>query len=148
MSIRQIEETDRDEWLRLRRELWPDIAAETHHEKMTRILTEIGQHAVFGCSRAEGGLTGFLEMSIHLGPESNTTRDIVAHIEGWYVEPGERQHGIGRSLILAAEKWARSIGCSSLTSDAEVHNQAGQEAHHALGFEETRRLVHFRKVLR
>jgi len=71
----------------------------------------------------------------------------VGYLEGWYVEPELRRMGIGRSLVAAAEKWARERQCVEMASDAEVGNESSVAAHLRLGYEETARLVHLRKDL-
>ena len=47
----------------------------------------------------------------------------------------------------AAEAWSRERDFTELASDTEVENLDSQNAHAACGFEETERLVKFRKVL-
>ena len=71
----------------------------------------------------------------------------VAFLEGWYVIPEARGNGTGRALVAAAEDWARSKGLRALGSDTELPNEASINAHKALGFEETERLVCFLKRL-
>jgi len=62
------------------------------------------------------------------------------------VAAGVRRKGVGAMLVRAAEDWARHQGCSEFGSDTEIDN-AASIAHKALGFEETERLVCFRKTL-
>ena len=71
----------------------------------------------------------------------------VGYIEGWYVNPDLRQAGWGRALVQAAEAWARSRGYAEIASDCLLENEVSLRAHTALGFEETERLIHFRKPL-
>jgi aminoglycoside 6'-N-acetyltransferase I len=71
----------------------------------------------------------------------------VGYVEGWYVDPDLRGKGVGRTLVSRAEIWAREMGFTELASDAELRNDGSIRAHHALGFHETFRLVHFVKPL-
>ena len=71
----------------------------------------------------------------------------VAFLEGWYVIPKPQGTGVGRALVAAAEGWARSKGLRELGSDTELHNEVAINAHKALGFEETERIVCFLKRL-
>ena len=71
----------------------------------------------------------------------------VAFLEGWYVIPEARWTGAGRALVAAAEDWARLRGFQELGSDTELRNEAAINAHKALGFEETERIVCFLKRL-
>jgi RimJ/RimL family protein N-acetyltransferase len=45
------------------------------------------------------------------------------------------------------EDWAIGLGCAEFISDVELYNKASQQAHEALGFEETERVVYYRKRL-
>ena len=51
-------------------------------------------------------------------------------------------------LVAEAERWAASVGCSEFASDALIDNTRSRAMHAALGFEETERVVFFRKALR
>ena len=59
------------------------------------------------------------------------------------------KHGAcaGRALVAAVELWTREQGCTELASDALLDNEASHRAHAACGFEETERVVYFRKHL-
>jgi aminoglycoside 6'-N-acetyltransferase I len=70
----------------------------------------------------------------------------VGYVEGRYVDPDVRRHGIGRSLV-AAEAWALSKGCRQMASDALIDNAVSIESHARLGYREVERLVHFAKDL-
>ena len=146
MHVRPLKPADRDEWARLRAALWPDCPAENHRQEMADILDNPQEEAVFVSPRPDEGLQGFLEARIRPlahGCESGP----VGYIEGWYVEPGARQQGVGGALVAAAEEWARSKGCQEMGSDTEVENGLSQLVHRHLGYEEVERLVHFRKDL-
>jgi aminoglycoside 6'-N-acetyltransferase I len=101
---------------------------------------------VFVCERPAEGLAGFLELSIRNYAEGCTGP--VPHVESWYVDPDVRRLGIGKSLMGAAEGWARAAGYDEIASDATLANRASQSAHGAVGFDEVERAVHFRKKLR
>ncbi|HEX6513910.1 MAG TPA: aminoglycoside 6'-N-acetyltransferase, partial [Chloroflexota bacterium] len=71
----------------------------------------------------------------------------VGFLEGWFVAQEHRRKGVGGMLVRAAEEWARDQGCAEFGSDTEIDNTVSIAAHKALGFEETERLVCFRKNL-
>ena len=71
----------------------------------------------------------------------------MAYLEAWYVDADVRRRGIGAALVAASERWAVEQRCTEFASDALIDNQVSQLAHQALGFEETGRVVNFRKDL-
>lgn len=101
---------------------------------------------MFVAQTAEGSLVGFAEVDLRPYVDGCRTSP-VGYLEGWYVAPAFRRRGTGRALVRAAESWARSIGCAEFASDTGIANRVSQRAHRALGFEETERLVLFRRTL-
>jgi aminoglycoside 6'-N-acetyltransferase I len=104
------------------------------------------RNAVFVVDRGAGQLGGFLEASLRPFVEDCHTSP-VGYIEGWYVEADLRQQGLGGELVKAAEQWAIDRGCREMASDCELDNDVSLKSHLALGYEETGRLIHFRKSL-
>ena len=145
-TIRTFREDDLGEWYRLRRLLWDETAEDEHKEEMMNIIEHSDTQFVVVADNGGGRLLGFLEASIRPFVEDCST-DHVGYLEGWLVDPEFRRCGIGRGLVDHAEKWARSHGCTEMASDAEVDNETSIAAHHQLGYDETSRLVHFRKDL-
>ncbi len=145
-TVRPLSVTDTEHWLRLRRQLWPNAPLEEHLREMEAVLARPEEHAVFLSIGDDGHPNGFVEVSLRSCAEGCTTRP-VGYIEGWFVEDRARGRGIGRALIDAAEEWARARGCRELASDADIANEAGQQAHRALGFEEVGRSVHYRRAI-
>jgi aminoglycoside 6'-N-acetyltransferase I len=146
IRVRGPRDEDRAEWLRMRRALYPDCPdaqQECEIEECLRGDTD----AVFVAERPGGGLCGFVEVSIRPWAV-NCEAMPVGYLESWYVDPDARQQGTGRALVEAAEAWARSRGCRQMASDAELWNSVSQQAHGSLGYEETARLVLFKKDLR
>ncbi|MBU0719126.1 MAG: GNAT family N-acetyltransferase [Planctomycetes bacterium] len=146
MQVRLLGSGDHDEWLRMRRCLWPDCAIDILQAEMTDILADRNDQAVFVAVRSAGSLGGFAETSIHPHAIGCDTRP-VGYLEGWYVDQDLRGSGIGRELLAAAESWARLRGCLEMASDALLDNQVSLAAHHACGYSTTARLVHFKKRL-
>ena len=146
MLVRQVNEDDRTEWLRMRSALWPDCSLEDHHSEMHDQLAEPARYAVFVAERGTGQLGGFLEASLRAFAEGCRTSP-VGYIEGWYVDADLRQQGLGGELVKAAEQWAIARGCTEMASDCELDNDVSFRAHLALGYEETDRVIQFRKAL-
>lgn len=155
LRVRPITLADREAWIALRRELWPDHTAEylandadavlrsrRHHRlwrasmRMTVLLAEVGP----------GRIVGFAEVDLRPFADGCRTSP-VGYLEGWYVKAEFRRKGVGRALVRAAEDWARDQGCKEMASDTELRNLASQGAHRALRYTEVDRLVHFRRDL-
>ena len=69
----------------------------------------------------------------------------MAFLEGLFVVAGSRRQGIARALVESVAAWALAEGCSELASDSLLDNTAAHAAHRALGFQETERVVYFRR---
>lgn len=143
--VRPIGESDLEEWFRLRTLLWDETPETEHRAEMLDILDHYDTQQVF-VAESDGGLVGFLEASIRPFVEDCYT-DRVGYLEGWYVEIPFRRKGVGAELVRSAEQWARISGCAEMASDAELGNNVSVRAHTKLGYEETSRLIHFRKEL-
>ena len=146
VSIRRVTRDDRNEWLRMRRALWPDCRDDKQAHEMTEYLADRRHRSVFVAELKNGHLRGFLEATLR--PEAPGCESTpVGYLEGWYVDPDARKRGVGRRLVAAAERWARSLGCSEVASDCALDNSVSRAAHRALGYEEVERLIHFRRRL-
>jgi aminoglycoside 6'-N-acetyltransferase I len=148
MVIRAVTAADAQDWLRLRRCLWPDADPEEHREEVERYFAgERREPAeVLLALDDHGAPVGLAELSIRNIVDGCTT-DRVVYLEGWYVRASARHCGVGRALIRAAEDWAIRQGCSEFGSDTAIDNDLGRAAHLGLGFEETGRVRTFRKTI-
>ena len=144
MTIRQIVEGDRLDWVRMRDALWPGSLSD--HEAETRRYFGARDTLVVFVAEAEGRLAGFLELDYRKYAPGCASSP-VPFIEGWYVEPALQKRGIGRALVAAAEAHVRAEGYVEIASDAEIDNAGSLAAHLALGYEETERIVCFRRSL-
>ena len=118
IHVRPVRETDRPEWLRLRRLLWPDCPEEDHAAETAAYLRG-PDLAVFVAEQDGGGLGGFVEAGLRREAQGRGPGP-VGYVEGWYVDADLRRRGVGRRLVLAAEDWARGRGCTDMASDADV----------------------------
>jgi aminoglycoside 6'-N-acetyltransferase I len=143
--VRGFEQGDKAEWLRMRAILFPDCPAAEQEREVDECLAS-DSDAVFFVERPAGGLCGFLEASIRPWAV-NCAAMPVGYLEGWYVDADSRQRGVGRALVRAAEAWAKSNGCRQMASDAELWNTLSQRAHAAIGYDETMRLVLYKRDL-
>ena len=110
MKVRPIEPTDRDEWIRIRTDFWPDHPEDHPREIDLFFRGELGEPTAVLVAEIGGRLIGLAELSIRPYAEGCTTLR-VGYLEGWYVDVEHRGQGIGRALLPAAEDWARAQGC-------------------------------------
>jgi aminoglycoside 6'-N-acetyltransferase I len=146
MRAERAAEADKDDWIALRAALWPE--AQDHAGDLARMLAAPERFITF-IAREDGGVAvGFAEVSLRHDYVSGCESSPVGFLEGIYVVPERRRQGVARALNAAAEQWARVCGCSEFASDALLDNIDSHRMHAALGFEETERIVGFRKLLR
>lgn len=138
----------REAWAALRHELWPDTTPSDHLREIEALLKEPDQAVAFLTYDADGAAIAFAEAALRHDYVNGCTTSPVAFLEGIYVRPAYRKQGIARCLCKAVEDWARGLGCQELASDVEIHNEISQNMHVAVGFEETERVVYYRKPLR
>lgn len=132
----------------MREALWPDHDAPWHAGEVENYfagMLRMPLEVLLAFDDTHGAI-GFAELSIRAYAEGCET-DRVAFLEGWYVTPEARRHGVGRALVVAAERWAELQGCTEFASDALLDNIDSASAHAALGFEETVQLRCFRKPI-
>lgn len=147
LKIEACESPEHPGWLRLREALWPDSTREQHLSEMASFVADprrYGQFVAYSPSREAVGLA---EASVRHDYVNGTESSPVAFLEGLYVVPQARRKGIARFLVSAVCGWAQSVGCRELASDAALENAISHVVHRALGFEETERVVFFRKEL-
>ena len=145
MVVRGFKQSDKAEWLRMRAALYPDYPTAEHEREIDECLAS-DLESVFVVERPDGGLCGFVEASIRPWAV-NCEAMPVGYLESWYVDADSRRRGVGKVLVRAAEAWAKSKGCQQMASDAELWNTLSQQAHAALGYEETMRLVLYKRSL-
>ncbi|HEY1803870.1 MAG TPA: GNAT family N-acetyltransferase [Terracidiphilus sp.] len=150
-TVRRAELRDRDELAQLHLLLWPECELDQEKEQVMALLTtgKCGTlpAAVFVADAGDGALAGFIEVGMRSHADGCNVAHPVGFIEGWFVRQANRNHGVGRSLMRAAEQWARSHDCAEIASDALIDNEDSHRAHTALGYEVVDRCVHFRKSL-
>ncbi|BAL93986.1 putative aminoglycoside 6'-N-acetyltransferase/phosphoglycolate phosphatase [Rubrivivax gelatinosus IL144] len=110
-------------------------------------LAEPERYAQFLARDDDGAALGLAEASIRQDYVNGTDGSPVGFLEGLYVVPAARRQGVSRALVDAVAAWARSRGCAELASDTALDNLAGQALHERLGFEETERVVFYRRSL-
>ena len=147
MKIEACESAEHPGWLRLRQALWPEGSREQHAAEMRSLVASPSRYRqLIAYSRSREAL-GFAEASLRTDYVNGTESSPVAFVEGLYVVPQARRQGVATALVAAIADWARSSGCRELASDAALENSSSHVVHLALGFEETERVVFFRRRL-
>lgn len=146
-QVRRAGEADVDAWAGLRAALWPEDDAVAHAAEIHDALAQPHGVVAFLALDADGRARGFAEATLRRDYVNGTESSPVGFLEGWYVVPESRGSGAGRALVAAVAQWTREQGCSEFASDALLDNESSHRAHAACGFEETERVVYFRKRL-
>ncbi|HIV77033.1 MAG TPA: GNAT family N-acetyltransferase [Candidatus Sphingomonas excrementigallinarum] len=128
----------RERWQALRAALWGDEAGDPADRP------EGDGHFV---ALVDGRVVGFAEAAIRHDYVNGCDTSPVAFLEGLFVDPEYRNRGAARALVAAVADWGRAQGCSEFASDAEIDNVDSHAMHRALGFDETERVVYFRREL-
>ena len=147
MIIERCTSDSLEDWVKLRQVLWPDGTFEDLRREATDMLDR-PRNAVAYLAREENGHTAaFAEATLRRDYVNGCSTSPVGFLEGIYVAPQVRRRGVGRTLDRTVRDWAMLRGCREYASDALIDNRESYAFHAALGFEETERVVYFRKRL-
>ena len=116
LIIRPIRPSDRDVWLRMRADLWP---GDDHASEIETFFAgrAVEPQAVL-LALQQGKAAGVCELAVRTNvPGAEGLR--TAFVEGLYVDPAYRNGLVARSLLKAAQGWARSKGCEAFGSDRD-----------------------------
>lgn len=133
-------------WRRMRQTLWPEMTEEENASE-TEAMIKDSRSFIRIALNIENSPAGFAEAALRMDNVNGCATSPVAFLEGIYVEPQVRRQGVARALVSAVEEWGRKMGCREFASDALLENVASHSMHRGLGFEETERVVYFRKNL-
>jgi aminoglycoside 6'-N-acetyltransferase I len=146
VKVREMGVSDRVVWAQLRSELWPEHLQTEHVQWVDESLR--GQsYRGFVAETADGRIAGFAEIAIRPYANGCDTHP-VPFLEGIFVRPEHRRQGVAAQLIAFIEGLLLAQGYRELGSDALLDNVTSHAAHRAWGFEETERVVYFRKPLK
>lgn len=119
-----------------------------NRDETAALLSEPARAAVFLARDADGAAIAFAEATLRTDYVNGCTTSPVAFLEGIFVREDRRRDGVASLLCRAVEDWAIALGLTELASDADIANDVSHRMHRALRFEETERVVYFRKRLR
>ena len=144
LTVRALEAADRQVWVGLYGALFPQSSYRACLAEIDRVLADPVSFAFV--AERDGAAIGFAEMCLR--PYANgCASKPVAFLEGIYVIPKARGRGVAARLLAHVEDFARSQGHRELGSDVLQGNADGLAFHGAAGFEETERVIYFRKSL-
>lgn len=150
MSVFRIEaptESTLPAWRRMREALWPEMTKEENASETEEMMTAGPRFFVRIAWKAGDAPAGFVEATLRTDYVNGCVTSPVVFLEGIYVEPAARMQGVARLMVDAVTSWGRELGCREFASDALLENATSHAMHRALGFEETERVVCFRKAL-
>ncbi len=147
LAARAATADDLGAWAGLRHQLWPHLSLEEHEAEIVDALAQSQRLIAFLCVTPDGTVVGLAEAIIRSDYVNGCETSPVAFLEGIVVDPAMRRQGVAGLLVTAVSDWARSKGLSELASDADVDNTVSHAMHATLGFEETQRVVYFRRTL-
>jgi len=148
MLIRKVTLADVDGWVDLRAQLWPDATVQDLKNEAVAMLGDVaGGVVAFVAVNSDGSVRAFAEAALRRDYVNGCETSPVAFLEGIYVRPEDQKRGLGRQLFNTVLSWAREQKCTELASDALLQNEMSQAFHKAIGFQETERVVYFRKLI-
>ncbi|MGY8641218.1 MAG: GNAT family N-acetyltransferase [Verrucomicrobiales bacterium] len=147
IEVRLMTEADIDAWELLQTELYghEENAQDGLTHRDVEDLSGDLKDAIF-LAFENGNPIGFVQLSLR-DHVDGCLGSPVAYVDGLFVKPKDRGKGAGVELIEQAQQWATDHSCAELATDAEIDDLAAQDFHRAMGFEETNRIVQFRKTV-
>ncbi|MCO4825548.1 MAG: GNAT family N-acetyltransferase [Amylibacter sp.] len=145
VTIREMRGSDQDLWLGMYRKLWANHSDEA-------LLAEIGRvgasskRSAFVAESQDGIALGFAEYALR-DYANGCNSQPVPFLEGVWVDDAYRGQGIAKALIDFLITRAERAGFTEFGSDVELSNYSSQLMHERLGFEQTEKVIYYRKVL-
>lgn len=133
------------DWLQLRILLWPDHE-DAHLLEMRQLLEQTHRLQLLSYNDQQQAIA-MLEASIRYEYVNGTQTSPVAFLEGIYVLPEYRRLGVATTLVQQVEDWAKQFSCTEFASDAPIDHTISHAMHRALSFQETERVVYFKKKI-
>jgi aminoglycoside 6'-N-acetyltransferase I len=147
LIIRETQDTNDPDWLRLRGEFIPELDRSQQADFLGAFARDSAGFCAFIASDEKGQAQGFAEVSIRTDYVNGCRYRPALFLEGIYVRPECRGRGIARALCDAAGQWGRDNGCREFASDVYHDDHDSLAAHAGLGFEVSEQVIYFHKSL-
>ena len=144
LTIREMGAGDRELWAELYGFLRPYHSRAAFLREIDRILQAENRMAF--AAEYRGKAVGFVEYA-ERDYANGCVSQPVPFLEGIWVHEAYRRRGVARALLAHIEALAVSRGFDEMGSDVDLENDGSHSAHARWGFEETERVVYYRKSL-
>jgi len=145
LSLTAAEHSDVAVWRAMRQDLYSGVDEAFNEFEISLILAAKDRECLLVRDPNEEPV-GFVEVSLR-NVVDGCLGGPVGYIEGIYLIPSWRGLGLGPAMIEAVAEWFRAQGCRDMATDAEMENEDAQQFWSDLGFEETWRIVQYRRSL-
>ncbi|MCM3719352.1 aminoglycoside 6'-N-acetyltransferase [Fictibacillus phosphorivorans] len=132
-----------DELTEMGVDLWPDNDFHELRKEFSELIHS-SKDKVFLYIKDKKSLA-FIHVSIRSDYVEGADSSPTGFVEGIYVSSPYRRQGISKKLLIKAEIWLKSKGCTQIGSDIEIHNKTSYLFHTQVGFKEANRLIAFIK---
>ncbi|AOM41418.1 GNAT family N-acetyltransferase [Xenorhabdus hominickii] len=143
--IRKMDKSDRIIWADMRLRLWDSHSQDEHLSEIDKLLIS-NNNVSYIAFMDENLPVGFAEVSMR-EYANGCTGQPVPFLEGIWVNSTHRRKGIGQALVNKISSELINKGFYELCSDAEIRNKQSHQAHENWGFDETERVICYRKKL-
>lgn len=144
-SIRSMTASDAAAWAMMRQSLWPFTTPGENQREVAGMLAASDMWGFIATDEA-GIAVGFAEVTLRRYA-NGCEQSPVPFLEGIWIAPAARRHGLGRDVMAHIADFFRAKSFTEICSDALLDNTVSHKAHREWGFEETERVVYFRKAL-
>jgi len=142
--IREIKKSDRNMWLGMYRKLFPDNSDDALLAEIDRIFKS-GKRSAY-VAQVDERPVGFAEYALR-DYANGCHSQPVPFLEGIWIDADYRGQGIAKALVSYLEQLARMAGFTEFGSDVELSNYPSQLMHERLGFQQTEKVIFYRKIL-
>ena len=124
-------------------QMWTDHTLAAVADEFRKITEQ--EDAVCFIKYVDDKPVAFAQSQLRYDYVEGTESSPVGYLEGTFVAEKYRKRGYAAELLAECETWAKEKGCTEFAGDCELVNEGSLQFHRALGFEETNRIICFRK---